>query len=314
VGKINILSRNYTPFAADKSFDEDAYRAQLQRFADSRILVFLASGGSGEANVLTPAELRRSFELGVEVFHKADMPVYANFPEVGTAQESIEMSRLAIETGIDVVNLYGPAGLHGYKPTDLELTTFFDDILAEVSDPVVLAPNPLQGYTPAAKVIADVTNRHQQVMGVNLVGLKGDGYFLELLDLLDRDVELNVALPGSLQSVSMGATGIISNLANIVPKTVRLYVDLLEAGDYEEMGRVYRGLERFARYVEGGVWHGPRWQKTAARALRLPGADGGVRLPYVLPSEEVQARFVDGLLKLGIAEIDEYAQAAGLAH
>jgi len=312
VGKLNILSRNYTPFSADKSFDEDAYRAQLQRFADAEIIVFLASGGSGEANVLTPAELKRSFEIGVDVFHSANQPVYANFPEVGTARESIEMSLLAIGAGIDVVNLYGPAGLHGYKPTDLELTTFFDDILAEITHPVVLAPNPLQGYTPSAKVIADVTNRHAQVMGVNLIGLKGDGYFLELLDLLDRDVELNVALPGSLQSVVMGATGIISNLANIVPKTVRRYVDLLEAGDYAEMGEVYRGLQRFARYVEGGVWHGPRWQKAAARALKLPGAEGGVRLPYVLPSEADQTRFIDGLLKLGIPEIDEYARAAGL--
>ncbi len=308
---IKILSRNYTPFAADKSFDEEAYRAQLQRFADARIICFLASGGSAEANVLDDHELRRSFEIGVEVFRKADLPVYANFPEVLTAREAIELSRLSVELGCDVVNLYGPAGLHGYKPTDLELNTFFDSILAEVKDPVILAPNPLQGYTPSAAIIAGVCHRHEQVVGVNLIGIKGDAYFLQLLDLLERPVELNVGLPGSLQSLTMGATGVISNLANIVPKTVRMYVDLLEAGDYEEMGRVYAGLQRFARYVEGGVWHGPRWQKMAARVLGLPGAAGGVRVPYVLPSEEEQGRFAKGLLALGIPEIDEYARTNG---
>ena len=256
-------------------------------------------------------ELRRSFEIGVEVFRKADLPVYANFPEVLTAREAIELSRLSVELGCDVVNLYGPAGLHGYKPTDLELNTFFDSILAEVKDPVILAPNPLQGYTPSAAIIAGVCHRHEQVVGVNLIGIKGDAYFLQLLDLLERPVELNVGLPGSLQSLTMGATGVISNLANIVPKTVRMYVDLLEAGDYEEMGRVYAGLQRFARYVEGGVWHGPRWQKMAARVLGLPGAAGGVRVPYVLPSEEEQGRFAKGLLALGIPEIDEYARTNG---
>ena len=78
-------------------------------------------------------------------------------PEVRSAQEAIDFSNLAIEAGVDIVNLYGPASLHGYRPTDPELTAYFDEVLSSITHPVTLAPNPVQGYTPNAALIANVT-------------------------------------------------------------------------------------------------------------------------------------------------------------
>ena len=118
---VNLLARNCTLFTTTKALDENAYGASLQRFVDFKIGPFLASGGSGEANSLSWDEVRRIYQIGAEVC-RGKFAVYANMPEVRSAQEAIDFSRLAIEAGVDIVNLYGPASLHGYRPTEGELT------------------------------------------------------------------------------------------------------------------------------------------------------------------------------------------------
>jgi hypothetical protein len=48
------------------------------------------------------------------------------------------------------------------------------------------------------------------------------------------------------------------------------------------------------------------------RVLKLPGGDGGVRMPYLMPSDDEVEKFGQGLLALHIPELDELAQSAGL--
>jgi dihydrodipicolinate synthase/N-acetylneuraminate lyase len=222
-------------------------------------------------------------------------------------------AQLAMETGVDLVNMYGPASMHGFIPNDHELNAFFDEVLSAIDYPVVVAPNPIQGYTPSPAVIAGVVARHPHVVGVNLIGLKGDSYFLELRETLERDVDLNVGLSGSLNTLALGARGLICNLANVLPKTVRLYVDLYEAGDLAGLSSVYADLDRFARYVNTTTWRNPRWQKMAAQVLGLPGAAGGLRPPFQLPGPAELTKFGDGLLRLGIPELDELVAAGPLS-
>ena len=311
MGKISIVSRNSTTFTRDGELDEDAFRASLQRYVDAEIAVYLASGGSGEANALTIDELRRVYRIGVEVF-QGRLPVYANIPEVKNAQEAIDLSRLAIDANVDVVNFYGPASLHGYVPTDAELTLYFDTVLSAVEHSTVLAPNPIQGYTPKPSIIAEMCDTHPHVMAVNLVGLAGDAYFLELRELIKRDdVAFAVPLPGSHNLFDLGASALVSNLANILPKSLRQYVDRYECGDDVGMGKTYADLLRFERYVRR--WPGARWQKMAMRVLKLPGGEGGLRLPYLMPPDEEVERFARGLLALTVPELDDLAKAAGLA-
>ncbi len=213
---VNLLARNCTLFTTTKALDEDAYRESLQRFVDFKIGPFLASGGSGEANSLSRDEVRRVYQIGVEVC-RGKVPVYANMPEVRSAQEAIDYSRLAIEAGVDIINLYGPASLYGYRPTDGELTAYFDEVLAAIKHPVTLAPNPIQGYTIKARLIADLCNRYPQVESVTLNGLDGDAYFIDLKDGLTRDVGMNVPLAGSLHTLGLGATGLSCNQTNPFP-------------------------------------------------------------------------------------------------
>ena len=74
-------------------------------------------------------------------------------------------------------------------------------MLTAINHPVTLAPNPIQGYTAKAPLIADLCNRYPQVESVTLNGLDGDAYFIDLKDGLTREVGMNVPLAGSQRSV-----------------------------------------------------------------------------------------------------------------
>ena len=311
MGKIVLISRCATIWDKAGGIDEDGFRRFLQRFVDSSHGVYMASGGSGEGNALTPTELATVFRIGVETC-KGKVPCRANLPESHTARDTIALAKIAVEAGVDVINIYGPASWHGYRATDEEYFSYFDRVFAEIKHPVALNPNPTTGYAPAASVIADICHKYPQVTTVNLSGQSDDIYLVNLLDAMKRDIEIYVPWPGSANTLALGATGLLGAQANLIPKTFRDYIDLYEAGKLTEANKVYGDMKRVAQFVKRWQPSTPRWIKLALKAFKLPGWEGGVREPYVLPDDTELARFIDGALRLDVPEINEMARAAGV--
>jgi dihydrodipicolinate synthase/N-acetylneuraminate lyase len=306
--KISLLCRNAVTFSKSGAFDDDAYRHFLQRFVDANIGVYI---GALEGHVMTRDELKRAYRIGVEVC-KGKVPVNGNPPERHSPKEFLESVLDAVDAGVEIVNIYGPAGWHGYQPTDAELRAYFDSILSKVRHPVALAPLPIIGYTPKPELIAELCCKYRHVVAVNLAGMANDSYFLRIKNGLDRDVPINVPWPGSLNTLGLGAAGLLAVEANVIPKTFRRYVDLYESGNVEELSRVYADLMRFNQYVLTAWQHHTRWIKITLHILKLPGGEGGAREPYVMPEARALQTYTDGLLALKIPEIDELARTAGL--
>ena len=243
---------------------------------------------------------------------KGKIPVCANPPEQYTVRATREYMTQAIAAGVDFVSIYGLASRHGMRPTDAELTLYFREVLAGVKYPVSLAVNqPIMGYQPKPAVMADACNRHPQVVAVNL-SHTSDRYFVQFMDRLERDIPVYVHLDGSLNKITMGARGIFGTEANVIPRTQRRYLDACEAQNFAQIGRTYRELIRFNEFV--GQWYPSvaRAIKMAMRLLKLPGGEGGLREPYRMPPAAEYKRFCDGFLRLGLAEINQQARAAGL--
>jgi len=305
---VNLYCRNATTFAADGSFDEDAFRRYLQRFIDAKIGVYLASLGSGESGSMTIEELRRVYRIGVEVC-KGKIPVNANPPEKLSMRETLEHVQLAVDAGVEIVNVYGPAAWHGYQPSTEEFFAFFDQMLPSVKGPVAFSPNSGLGRAPTAAMLAELCRRHPQIVTLNLL-TQTDEYFVELKDLLTRDVALNVPFMGSMETMLLGGAAVIGAEMNMIPKTYRQYMDLFTAGRYAEAVLVYADIARFNRYV--GQWRSahPRWIKMMMSGFGIPG--GTIRESYV-PSPQEQDRFMRGVCELGLPEIEEMKHGAGLA-
>jgi 4-hydroxy-tetrahydrodipicolinate synthase len=311
VSETILVVRSATPFAADGSLDEDAFRAYLQRFIDSRIGLSLASGGSGEGHALTHAEIRRIYEIGVEV-GQGKVIVHSNQPQEHTALASIEQAQVAIAAGVDAVSIYGPAGWHGYRSTDEEYLRYFDRVLGEIRYPVALNPNPIVGYSPPSAVIAQICNKYPQVTAIYLSGITDDVYTMDLRDRITRsDVSIWVTSTGSFHTLGLGADGIIAS-ANFIPETYRRYADLYDAGKFAELDEVYAQLRRVAKFCEPWKYSSPRTHKMIMKVFKLPGGEGGVREPHLDFGPESVARFTEGALRLPVPEVQEMARSAGL--
>ncbi len=302
--RIPLMCRSATTFSVSGAFDRDAFGAHLQRLVDCGHGVYLASGASGEGHALTVEEIKDVYQVGVAVC-QGKVPVHANPPEQYTARDTIFHAQLAIAAGVDGINLYGPEGRHGYRPTDEEYRAYFDRIFAEVSHQAALAPHPAMGYLPKPRTVAQVVASHHEITAVNLAGVEGSAYFVELCDALTREVDIYVPYQGSAHTLPMGATGLLAAEANIIPQSFRDYLDACQRQDVSAMSEIYAGLVRFTAFV--GQWNSasPRWLKIALRAFRLPGAEGGLREPYLMPGPEVVDEFARGAAALGLPEVDE---------
>jgi dihydrodipicolinate synthase/N-acetylneuraminate lyase len=232
-------------------------------------------------------------------------------PEEHTAEQTIAQARIAIAAGVEALHLYTLEGRHGYRPTEPELMGYFDDVLSVIQHPVVIAVNPTMGYIPRPQVIAEICRQHGQIVAIRLSAQR-DIYLLNVQDALGRAIHCHWQLgSGALDPFSFG-TSLFAAEANIIPQTFRRFVDLAQAGKIAAAGEVLGHIRRFNQLVM--EW-GPcaRWIKMAMKLLKLPGWEGGLRKPYLMPPDDVLHCFAERLLQLGIPEIDEMARAAGLA-
>ena len=299
-----------TTFAPTGGFDEDAYRQYLQRFIDAETGVYLGSGGIGEGHTLSWEELRRVYRVGVETC-KGKVPVYANVMEQLTARDVIKYAQLAVESGVEAVNFYMAEGRHEFKPTDAEMTRWLDTVLSAIKHPTALAAQPVVGYAVKAEILADACRRHRHVVALNLTGVP-DSFFLRLRELIDHDMRYYVQITGSLNMLVCGADGILGGDMNIIPGTYRNYIDLYAEGKLDELGKVYADIKRYLAFTARWNPAPTRWIKMAMKVLKLPGGEGGIREPYLIPDADELAEFTQGLLRLRIPEIEKQAIAAGL--
>jgi dihydrodipicolinate synthase/N-acetylneuraminate lyase len=309
--RLRYVCRTASTYDPAGRVDAVAFKAYLQRFVEPDIGVYIASSSSGAGQALTLDELGQLYRAAVEV-GTGSITVGANIPEQFTSSLSIAHARLARECGVDVINIYGPDGRHGYRPTEAEYVRYLERVLSEVEHPFSLCPNPTLGYLPAPSVVATITREFPHVENVILSGVPDDAYFLELSELVEHRVDIYVGTVGSLNPLLLGAAGLSGFAANLIPRTYRRYLDAVTAGDLEAAAGAYRDIRRIETFASRQrPAHGfPRWHIMFLRALGLPGRDGSVPDPYLMPGPEDFERFTRELLSLGVREIDELAAAA----
>jgi dihydrodipicolinate synthase/N-acetylneuraminate lyase len=306
------VCRSITTFTKDAEVDDKALARLLERFIEPNIGMYVASSGSGLGQALKWEELRLIYKTAVAV-GKGKIAVGANIPEQYTSWGSLEHAKLAVECGVDIVNIYGPDGRHSYRPTDAEYRTYFERIFAEVKHPISLCPNPTLGYRPNPQLMAGLANDYPQVQNIILTGITGDDlYFINLKDALKRDVDVYVTESGSANLLALGAAGMAGNLANFIPRTYRAYLDLVAADKNEAAAEIYAGIRRLGQYTAQWKGGAPRWHLMFLKAFKLPGGEGRLPDPFLTHGDAEVEKFAKGAIALNIPEVNEMARRAGL--
>ena len=194
-------------------------------------------GTTGESATLTHDEHHRVVRLTVEVA-KGRVPVIAGTGSNST-DEAISLTRHAKDAGADGALLITP---YYNKPTQEGLYRHYKAVAEAVDMPLVLYNIP--GRTGVNMLPATVA---RLAVMKNIVGIKeGSGSVQQASDIAqacgDRLIVLSGDDPLTLPMMAVGAKGVITVTANVMPKEMAQLVASFQAGRIDEARRIHFAL------------------------------------------------------------------------
>ncbi|MBM3676734.1 MAG: dihydrodipicolinate synthase family protein [Actinobacteria bacterium] len=286
-----------TPFTADgRDLDGDALRRIVRHCLDGSVHGLMTTGGTGEFPHLSREERRRVAEI-VSSETAGAVPVYAGTAACST-WEAIALIEDAAAAGADAAILTPPF----YFPIPREcLHRHFADVAAASPVPIVVYNNPLYtGMDLDPPLIAELMRLD------NVIGLKQSnadlGALVEAIRLADgTGRSLCTGIDSQFYAaLCVGARGIWSTAASIVPaQMVRLY-ELMVAGDHEAARAQHELLQPLNRFLE----YDPGYVSPTKEALTMMGISAGpVRRPLPDFPEPERPALREALAALGALDL-----------
>jgi 4-hydroxy-tetrahydrodipicolinate synthase len=285
-----------TPFTADgREVDEAALRRIVRHVVDAGVPGIMTTGGTGEFPHQSREERRRVTEIAASEAAGA-APIYAGTAACAT-WEAIALAEDAAAAGADAAILTPP--FYFRIPDDM-LHRHFADVAGADVLPVVVYNNPLYtGNNLSPQLIASLMELP------NVIGLKQSNDDLgQLVEALRLSADSGRSLCTGIDSqfyaaLCVGARGIYSTAAAIVPsQMVRLY-DLVQAGDHVAARAQHELLQPLNRFLE----YDPGYVSPTKEALEMMGIGcGPVRRPLPDFPDEERPALREALAALGALE------------
>jgi 4-hydroxy-tetrahydrodipicolinate synthase len=292
----SVYCMSVTPFAGRRLNRRGRIPSASRPNGEAGVAVYLGSPGSGEGHSLSHEELRSVYQLGVAAC-RGKVPVCANPPESRNPAEALTKARIAVDAGIDVVQLYPLDAGHGMRPTLVEQETYYRLLLDQLDHPIGLSVNALAGgYGAPVSLFKRLCGDYRKIVLIN-VNQPPTSYLAELMEAVGPRVAFYTAAEMLAEGLTLGAKGCLTGQANVAPHLIASIGTHFAKRRIAECGRALTDVFRFNRAVGSfGLdqtvqqqWS-PRWIKAAMKILGQPGhGDGRMRPPYRSPSlQEIQ--------------------------
>jgi 4-hydroxy-tetrahydrodipicolinate synthase len=280
-----------TPFKNGK-IDEKRLRALVKFHIENNTSALVPCGTTGESATLSWAEHERVIEVVIEASEKR-IPVIAGTGSNST-EEAVMLTKQAAKSGASATLHVSP---YYNRPTQAGLYQHFKAV-AECADiPVILyniASRTGVNIEPetVARLVADCKN---------IAGIKEASGSLEQMSRIRALCPADFALIAgddalTLPVLAIGGTGVISVVANIVPKDVAHLIEAFEKGNLKKAQSLHYKLLPLvkAMFIETN----PIPVKTAMGLLKLCEPD--LRLPMCAMSAENTEKLKKALKDYGL--------------
>jgi len=217
-----------TPFKHGK-VDEQSYRDLIEFQIANGTHGIVPCGTTGESATLSPEEHERVVAFTVEVVNRR-VPVIAGTGSNAT-DEAIAFTKHAKHAGADGALLITP---YYNKPTQEGLYQHYAAVAKAVDIPLILYN--IQGRTSVNMSPATIarTAKIDTIVGIK-EGSGSLGQVSEIMHLCGEDLTiLSGDDPLTLPMMALGAKGVITVTANIVPKDMANMVNAALAGNFAE--------------------------------------------------------------------------------
>ncbi len=220
-----------TPFR-DGKIDEAAFAALIEQQIEHGTSAIVPCGTTGESATLTHDEHHLVIDLAIKYVNKR-VPVIAGTGSNSTA-EAISLTRHAKEAGADAALLITP---YYNKPTQDGLYAHYMAVADAVELPQLVYNVPGRtGVSIAPETVARLAG-HPNIVGIKEASGSTD-YVSKLASLCDITI-LSGNDSMTLPLMALGAKGVISVVANVVPKQMSELVSAALAGKWEEARRLH---------------------------------------------------------------------------
>lgn len=256
-----------TPFR-NGAVDESRLREQIERQIRLGIDGLVPVGTTGESPTLDFTEHERVIEITVQAANKK-VPVIAGVGGNATT-EALQLHRFAKNAGADAGLSVNP---YYNKPTQEGLYRHFMTLADQVDLPIVLYNIPSRtGITMSAQTVARLA-KHPNVVAIKEAtgepNMTSEIASLCDLPIVSGDDSLTLPL------MSLGATGVISVLSNLVPDQVKSLASAALSGDFAKACAIHRRLFPLMRslFLDGnpvGIKYAMKLAELDTGELRLP--------------------------------------------
>jgi 4-hydroxy-tetrahydrodipicolinate synthase len=224
-----------TPFDENYSIDFDMFAKNTEAQIAAGVHGIILAGSLGEASVLSQEEKYLLLEKTLEIVG-GRIPVILNLTE-NTTKDAVEFAQRAEQIGADGLMVLPPMR---YRPDDREVVAYFKAIAQSTSLPILVYNNPVDYATyitldmmaelleePTIQAVKESTRDLANV--TRLKNRFGDR--LKVLGGVDTIC---------LESLMVGADGLVAGLVDAFPyETMALY-NLVKAGEYNKAVEIYR--------------------------------------------------------------------------
>ena len=279
-----------TPLKDDR-IDRKSYKRLIDFHVKNKTSAILAAGCTGEPATMTMDEHKDLVKYTVDVVD-GRCPVIAGTGSNNT-REAVELSQEAEKAGADAVLLITP---YYNKPMPNGLYLHYKKVAENVSLPVILYNVPSRtGISILPETVCELSTVK------NIIGIKeASGSLDQVSKIISMCRKDFIVFSGddslTIPMMAVGARGVISVAANVVPLQVAEMTGAALAGDWEKARRIHLELLPVFRVLF--IETNPIPVKAALGLMKLLQPEW--RLPLTPPSPANLERIREVLTKAGV--------------
>jgi 4-hydroxy-tetrahydrodipicolinate synthase len=282
-GSLSTFCCTVTCFDAGGRIDDAAMHAHFARVAGAGVGLYVGSPSPGEGATLTPGELAHLLALAKDAAG-GRVAVRAMGVEPRHTTEMKAFVAVAVEAGVDAVQIYSLDVGHGVKPAAEELEAYFRDVLDSCPLSAVLSSHSFVGYMVPIDLIERLARDYKNLIGVN-ISTPDTLYLSEAIGRLSPRLEIHVGGPmHTVTALALGGNGYLSTESNISPRVCQEVIEHFRADRIEQAFASYAAVMALMVAVNTMQTASARRVKAAMRILGMAGT--GLRKPYAPLREE----------------------------
>jgi len=273
-----VIPAIVTPFDTQDTIDEIALRKITRYVVENGVHGIMTTGGTGEFPHLSRTEKNNVTAIVVDEVG-GSIPVIAGTAACST-REAIELSQDAESVGADGVIVTAP--FYFGLPCS-SLFQHYRDLVGAIDIPLVLYNNPLYTRNPLSPSLINDLAKDDRIIGLkqSQVNL---GELVEVIRLVGHRISVCTGIDSQFYpALCMGATGIFSTAACVIPRHMVEVYDLVHSGEHQAARQLHLKLQALNRYLE----YDPGYVSPCKEALKMMGISAGdVRRPLPDLTEE----------------------------